>query len=93
MCLVMLPAGRCCALDAVLPVWVTAPSAACPGVAAAQAAELMGAWAPIDSADALGLLSPEFSNPEVRAHAVASLRATPDEELLYYLLPLVQARP
>ena len=34
---------------------------------AKQAAELMAQWAPIDTADALELLSPAFHNPEVRA--------------------------
>ena len=32
---------------------------------AKQAAELMAQWAPIDTADALELLSPAFHNPEV----------------------------
>ena len=32
-----------------------------------QAAELMAQWAPIDVADALELLSPDFQNEEVRA--------------------------
>ena len=39
---------------------------------AKQAAELMGLWAPIDTADALELLSPAFHNPEVRALHVAA---------------------
>ncbi|KAK9811578.1 hypothetical protein WJX72_006428 [[Myrmecia] bisecta] len=58
---------------------------------ARQAAELMQQWVPIDIADALELLSPDFTNEEVRAHAVEVLQRTDDEELLYYLLQLVQA--
>ncbi|GAB4822067.1 hypothetical protein N2152v2_009113 [Parachlorella kessleri] len=58
---------------------------------ARQAAELMQQWAPIDVADALELLSPDFVNDEVRGHAVEVLQKTDDEELLYYLLQLVQA--
>ncbi|KAF8067321.1 Phosphatidylinositol 3-kinase [Scenedesmus sp. PABB004] len=56
-----------------------------------QACELMQQWARIDVADALELLSPDFRSDEVRAHAVAALQAKEDEELLYYLLQLVQA--
>jgi len=39
-----------------------------------QAADLMKEWAAIDIADALELLSPDFKNHEVRAHAVATLQ-------------------
>jgi hypothetical protein len=46
----------------------------------------MQQWAPIEVADALELLSPDFKNDEVRAHAVATLQAKDDDELLYYLL-------
>ena len=35
--------------------------------AAPQAAELMAEWAPIEVADALELLSPDFKNDEARA--------------------------
>eukprot|EP00887_Chlorella_sp_A99_P006299 scaffold3.g6299.t1 len=55
---------------------------------ARQAAELMQSWAPIDVADALELLSPDFTNEEVRSHAVEVLAKTDDDELLYYLLQL-----
>ncbi|KAL3157710.1 hypothetical protein ABBQ32_012142 [Trebouxia sp. C0010 RCD-2024] len=58
---------------------------------ARQAADLMQAWAPIAIADALELLSPDFPNEQVRCHAVEVLQRTQDEELLYYLLQLVQA--
>eukprot|EP00200_Dunaliella_tertiolecta_P009890 CAMPEP_0202375868 /NCGR_PEP_ID=MMETSP1127-20130417/6472_1 /ASSEMBLY_ACC=CAM_ASM_000462 /TAXON_ID=3047 /ORGANISM="Dunaliella tertiolecta, Strain CCMP1320" /LENGTH=1054 /DNA_ID=CAMNT_0048973485 /DNA_START=2551 /DNA_END=5712 /DNA_ORIENTATION=+ len=56
-----------------------------------QAAELMAGWVPIDTADALELLSPAFKNEEVRSHAVSVLQQKDDEELLSYLLQLVQA--
>lgn len=49
----------------------------CDGVlcyAVLQAADLMKEWAAIDIADALELLSPDFKNHEVRAHAVATLQ-------------------
>ncbi|CAD7699398.1 unnamed protein product [Ostreobium quekettii] len=58
---------------------------------AREAAELMNQWAAIDIADALELLSPDFKNPQVRAHAVAVLQRADDDELLSYLLQLVQA--
>ncbi|BDA44872.1 phosphatidylinositol 3-kinase VPS34 [Coccomyxa sp. Obi] len=58
---------------------------------ARSAGDLIARWAPIGLADALELLSPAFSNPEVRAHAVEVLKRTENEELLYYLLQLVQA--
>eukprot|EP00877_Chromochloris_zofingiensis_P002248 jgi/Chrzof1/12023/Cz06g18140.t1 len=58
---------------------------------AKQAAELMQQWAPIEVADALELLSPDFKNDEVRSHAVSVLQRKDDDELLYYLLQLVQA--
>lgn len=58
---------------------------------AAQAEELMCRWARISVADALELLSPDYTVEAVRAHAVAALRPTSDEELLHFLLQLVQA--
>ena len=58
---------------------------------AAQAEELMGRWAAISVADALELLSPDYTVEVVRAHAVAALRPTSEEELLHFLLQLVQA--
>lgn len=58
---------------------------------AREAADLMKKWAEIDIADALELLSPDFRNQQVRAHAVGVLERTDDEELLSYLLQLVQA--
>ncbi|PIK59455.1 phosphatidylinositol 3-kinase catalytic subunit type 3, partial [Apostichopus japonicus] len=56
-----------------------------------QALDLMRKWQPIDVADALELLSPQFKNPEVRRYAVSRLKQADDEELMLYLLQLVQA--
>ncbi|KAK9832006.1 hypothetical protein WJX81_007953 [Elliptochloris bilobata] len=58
---------------------------------ARAAVELVARWAPIGLADALELLSPSFTNPEVRATAVAVLRKAEDEEVRGVLLQLVQA--
>uniref|UniRef100_A0A0D6QW47 phosphatidylinositol 3-kinase n=2 Tax=Araucaria cunninghamii TaxID=56994 RepID=A0A0D6QW47_ARACU len=58
---------------------------------ARQALNLMRQWAPIDTADALELLSPVFDSEEVRAYAVKVLERAEDEELQCYLLQLVQA--
>ena len=58
-----------------------------------EAAELLKQWKQIDIADALRLLSgePECRAIEVRAHAVKILSKAEDDELLQYLLQLVQA--
>ncbi|KAK2748899.1 Phosphatidylinositol (PI) 3-kinase [Myotisia sp. PD_48] len=58
---------------------------------ARQAVEILPKWTEIDVDDALELLGPTFDNPEVRAYAVDRLRKSDDEELLLYLLQLVQA--
>ncbi|XP_070542785.1 phosphatidylinositol 3-kinase catalytic subunit type 3-like [Ptychodera flava] len=58
---------------------------------AKQALDLLGKWQAIDVADALELLSPQFTNPTVRRYAVARLQKADDEELQLYLLQLVQA--
>jgi phosphatidylinositol 3-kinase len=58
---------------------------------AAQAIELLPKWSPMDIEDALELLSPQFQHPAVRKYAVSRLRQAPDEDLLLYLLQLVQA--
>lgn len=44
-----------------------------------QALDLMRKWQPIDVADALELLSPQFKNPEVRRYAVSRLKQADDE--------------
>ncbi|RFU30358.1 hypothetical protein B7463_g5975, partial [Scytalidium lignicola] len=56
-----------------------------------QAVQILGKWTEIDIDDALELLGPTFDNSAVRAYAVDRLRKADDEELLLYLLQLVQA--
>lgn len=58
---------------------------------ARQALDLLGQWAPMDVEDALRLLSPSFQHSSVRRYAVARLQQASDEDLLLYLLQLVQA--
>ena len=58
---------------------------------ARQAVQLLPKWTEIDVDDALELLGPTFDNSAVRAYAVDRLRESDDEELLLYLLQLVQA--
>jgi phosphatidylinositol 3-kinase len=58
---------------------------------ARQALELIPNWVEIDVDAALELLGPTFDNPVVRGYAVDRLRKAGDEELLQYLLQLVQA--
>lgn len=56
-----------------------------------QAVQILAKWTEIDVDDALELLGPTFDNPDVRAYAVDRLRKSDDDELLLYLLQLVQA--
>ncbi|KAK3330888.1 kinase-like domain-containing protein [Apodospora peruviana] len=56
-----------------------------------QAVQVLGKWTDIDVDDALELLGPTFDNSAVRAFAVERLRKADDNELLLYLLQLVQA--
>ncbi len=58
---------------------------------ARQAVQMLPKWTEIDVDDALELLGPTFDNPAVRAYAVDRLRKSDDEELMLYLLQLVQA--
>lgn len=58
---------------------------------ARQAVDILPKWTEIDVDDALELLGPTFDNSAVRAYAVERLRKSDDEELLLYLLQLVQA--
>ena len=44
--------------------------------------ELMYQWAPIDPASALELLSPTFTNTDVRKYAVSVLSDAGDDELM-----------
>lgn len=56
-----------------------------------QAVDILKKWTEIDVDDALELLGPTFDNSNVRAYAVDRLRKSDDDELLLYLLQLVQA--
>lgn len=56
-----------------------------------EAVRLLGKWAPIDTEDALRLLSHDFRARAVREHAVNALRRATDEDLVLFLLQLVQA--
>ena len=60
-------------------------------VEAKQAIELLETWEPLDVDDSLELLSAAYMHPAVRGYAVSLLRKADDEELLLYLLQLVQA--
>ena len=55
------------------------------------AVQILPRWTEIDVDDALELLGPSFDHPAVRAYAVDRLRKADDDELLLYLLQLVQA--
>ncbi len=58
-----------------------------------EAKKVFPKWTEVDVDDALELLGPgqTFENPEVRKYAVDRLRKADDDELLLYLLQLVQA--
>lgn len=56
-----------------------------------QALNLLAQWEPMNVEDALELLSPSFKHPAVRRYAITRLKQAPDEDLLLYLLQLVQA--
>ncbi|KAK4883725.1 hypothetical protein RN001_007044 [Aquatica leii] len=56
-----------------------------------QALQMLQVWAPMDIEDALELLSPNFQHPTVRKYAISRLQQAPDEDLMLYLLQLVQA--
>lgn len=56
-----------------------------------QAVSLLDKWAPIEIADALGLLSAYFTNDAVREYAVRRLDQAGNKQLEMYLLQLVQA--
>jgi len=60
-------------------------------IEAAQAVELLKIWSPMDIEDALELLSPQFQHQDVRRYAISRLSQATDEDLLLYLLQLVQA--
>lgn len=56
-----------------------------------QALAMLEIWAPMDVEDALELLSPNFNHAGVRRYAISRLQEAPDEDLMLYLLQLVQA--
>ncbi|KAF7721959.1 Phosphatidylinositol (PI) 3-kinase [Apophysomyces ossiformis] len=56
-----------------------------------QAVDILPLWVDIDVDDALELLGKEFENRAVRSYAVNQLRKADDDDLLLYLLQLVQA--
>ncbi|KAI7904394.1 kinase-like domain-containing protein [Cokeromyces recurvatus] len=56
-----------------------------------QAVDLLPLWVDIDVDDALELLGKEFENRAVRSYAVNQLKKADDDDLLLYLLQLVQA--
>lgn len=56
-----------------------------------EALFLMDRWSAVDVEDALELLSPYFQYAPVRRYAVSRLQQATDEDLLLYLLQLVQA--
>ncbi|KAJ2848282.1 Phosphatidylinositol (PI) 3-kinase [Coemansia brasiliensis] len=60
-------------------------------IEAKQATALLAEWAEISIDDALELLSANFTNAAVRSYAVSQLRKASDDELVQYLLQLVQA--
>jgi len=56
-----------------------------------QALDLLDKWIPVDVDDALELLSSNFKHSTVRRYGVARLKQASDEDLVLYLLQLVQA--
>src|SRR5207237_8712237 len=56
-----------------------------------QAVQVLGKWTDIDVDDALELLDATCDNQAVRSFAVERLRKADNNELLLYLLQLVQA--
>ena len=53
--------------------------------------KLLLQWQPLDPEDTLELLTSKFTQPMVRQYAVERLSCSSDEDLLLYLLQLVQA--
>ncbi|XP_032668261.1 phosphatidylinositol 3-kinase catalytic subunit type 3 isoform X2 [Odontomachus brunneus] len=56
-----------------------------------QALDMLVLWAPPDPEDALELLGPAFTHPDIRRYAISRLNQAPDDDLMLYLLQLVQA--
>uniref|UniRef100_A0A1B6LQ06 Phosphatidylinositol 3-kinase catalytic subunit type 3 n=1 Tax=Graphocephala atropunctata TaxID=36148 RepID=A0A1B6LQ06_9HEMI len=60
-------------------------------VEARQAVDMLQQWVPMEVEDSLQLLSPTFTHPSVRRYAITRLQQASDDDLLLYLLQLVQA--
>ncbi|KAJ1806698.1 Phosphatidylinositol (PI) 3-kinase, partial [Coemansia sp. RSA 2599] len=60
-------------------------------IEAKQATALLSEWDEISIDDALELLGTDFTTQSVRSYAVSRLRKAKDDELVLYLLQLVQA--
>jgi phosphatidylinositol 3-kinase len=58
---------------------------------AEEAIDLLYKWQPLDAAEALELLTPTYTEPKVRKYAISRLKCADNDELLLYLLQLVQA--
>ncbi|XP_011311531.1 phosphatidylinositol 3-kinase catalytic subunit type 3 [Fopius arisanus] len=56
-----------------------------------QALEMLALWTPPDPEDALELLGPAFTHPAIRRYAIGRLNQAHDDDLMLYLLQLVQA--
>ncbi|XP_044761219.1 phosphatidylinositol 3-kinase catalytic subunit type 3 [Coccinella septempunctata] len=56
-----------------------------------QAMHMMDIWVPMDIEDALELLSSSFTHVAARRYAITRLSKAPDEDIILYLLELVQA--
>lgn len=54
-----------------------------------EAIELMYRWQPLDTTDALELLTRDFKDPRVRKYAISRLQCADNEELLLYLLQVL----
>ncbi|RYE96300.1 MAG: hypothetical protein EOO41_04750, partial [Methanobacteriota archaeon] len=56
-----------------------------------ETGQLLAKWVPIDIEDAIRLLAPDFPYRSVREFAVRALSSASDDDLVLYLLQLVQA--
>ncbi|KAG8268101.1 Phosphatidylinositol 3-kinase catalytic subunit type 3 [Homalodisca vitripennis] len=58
---------------------------------ARQAVDMLQQWVPMEVEDSLQFLSSTFTHPAVRRYAISRLQQASDDDLLLYLLQLVQA--
>lgn len=56
-----------------------------------EALDLLYKWQPLNAAEALELLTPTYTETKVRKYAISRLKCADNDELLLYLLQLVQA--